>query len=698
MENKLYKKVIVFSVSCILLSQSQSFALDEEEIKQNKNKPSKSTSIVTMDEVLVTSVPLQESLFSSAQPVSVLEDRELKGKVESSLGDTLSSEPGVRSSYFGPGAGRPVVRGLSGDRVKILQNGVGSQDVSNTSPDHAVALEPGVSQKIEVIRGPASLLYGTTAIGGVVNVLDNRIPEELPNSCIDGSVEIRGATNGKERATSNSINSRLGNLALHFDVASRKADEIDIPGFARTKALRDNGPELEFPEPKGKLPYSQNEANTLGIGTSYITEKGFVGLAGSLYNNEYGVPNGEKNISIDGRQPRFYFRTKRYNPLDYVESMDFKFGFNEYKHTEFEDGEVGTVFENRGLDSRYEIQHESILGLEGVLGFQASRAEFSALGEEAYQPPTDTDILSMFMLEKLPVSESFRFELGLRVDGQSTEATNYISSDGEVVDSLDKDFTTFSQSLGAVWNPTEVYAVALSLAHTERAPTGQELFANGPHIATAAFEVGDPTLDRERSLGLDLNLRKKTGLFTGFVGGFFNRFNDYIGLNPNGESEDDFPVYLYQAQDVDYYGFEGKIAIHLLGEEFNEGTVQDLNFYMQPDYVWAEDRNTDNTLPRIPPFRVRTGLEYKDDTFASNIEVLSVLKQNREAEFESETDGYTFLNLGLTKEVTIRGQAVELFLKGENLTNSKGREHVSFIKDVAPLPGANVTSGIRLRF
>ena len=654
------------------------------------------SSVQRLPETIVQSGALEQTLFESAQPVTVLSGQELMTRAQTTLGETLSTHPGISSSTFGPGASRPIIRGLGGDRIRILENGIGTQDVSNTSPDHTVTIEPSLVNKIEVVRGPAALLYGTSAVGGVINVFDNRIPEELPDGPVSGTIQARGGTADKERTGVISLNAPAGPFAFHFDAFARQTDDIDIPGFARTEALRESKSELEFSEPKGRLPYSATESDNITAGTSYIRDNGFIGAALSNFTTKYGVPNGEENISIDAERQRVDIRGKLFEPFHYVKDMDLKIGIVEYDHTEFQGPEPGTKFKNDGVDARYEIRHAKIGALEGVLGFQYQHSDFAALGEEAYQPPTESRTASVFLFEEYSYSEPVKFQVGARFDHQSIDAEAYTPPESTTASNASETFPTFSQSAGLVWSFLDDYALAFSLAHTERAPTGQELFANGPHIATAAFEVGDPRLDAERSWGYDVTLRKKSGPVTGSVGIFYNRFSNYIGLIPTGATEDELQVFEYSSLPADFYGFETQIAYHLFGDG---DAPENLSIDLQPDYVYAENRQAGEPIPRIPPFRVKAGINYSiADFLSTRLEAQHVFRQERNAPGETETPQYTLLNAYVTKPLSFQNYDLELFIRGTNLLNEKAREHTSFIKDIAPLPGANVLGGVQLKF
>lgn len=681
------------SMKAIGMSMLLVAAFDAAPVAAQSATPSPSptpSADVRLGQVIVRSSPLQDTLLKSAQPVSVLTGEELLSKAQSSLGDTLGAEPGVASSSFGPGSSRPVIRGLGGDRIRVLENGVSTLDVSNVSPDHTVTVESTLVDRIEVVRGPAALMYGTSAVGGVVNVFDNRIPEALPEKSITGTAEVRGETVNEARAGVVSVTAPVGKFALHADGFARKSDDIRFPGFARTEALRESTP-LEYDEPRGKLPYSFTDNDNLTLGGSYIFGSGHFGAAVSEYNSTYGVPNGEPDISVDAQRRRLDVRGVVRDDSSWIDSVTTRLGAVEYDHTEYEGAEAGTKFSQNGFDGRIDITHRKFGALKGAAGVQMQDSSFKAIGEEAFQPPTDSQTLSAFVFEGLELSDSVTLQAGARYDNSVLDSDGFNEGGG---DDISRDFNTFSQSGGVVWDMSKDYALALSVAHTERAPNGQELYANGPHVATGAFEIGDSELSLERSLGTDLTLRKDSGSWRGSLGGFYNRFWNYISLNPNGEVEDDLPVYVFEQVNADFIGFESEIAYFLV-----DRAQEQISFDIQPDYVWARDRDNDEYLPRITPFRLKVGGNYyHQDLFRARLEAQQVFAQRNTADFETSTDSYTMVNAYLSKDVSLAANTVELFLRGSNLLNEKARNHVSFIKDVAPMPGASVMGGVRVRF
>lgn len=650
-----------------------------------------------LEEMVVESAPLEDPMEAASQHVTVISGSDLTVGAQNTLGETLASQPGIAASSFGAGASRPIIRGLGGDRIRILENGIGTQDASNVSPDHAVTIEPSTLSKIEVTRGPAALLYGTSAIGGVVNVFDNRIPEELPSGRADGNAQIRGGTVDKERNGSFNVTTSAGPVALHADGFKRKTSDYTIPGFAHSEDLRRTSPKTD--EPRGTLPSSSTDSDNVTLGTSLIRENGFIGAAVSQYSTTYGVPNGEPDVSIDAHRNRADFRGKLYAPASEIKSLDLKLGIVDYDHTEYEGSTPGTVIRNNGIDSRFELAHNPLGPVEGIVGLQFQRSDFEAVGDEAFQPPTVTDIGSGFLFEEYKISPTLALQGASRFDRTSVDGDPSIALGPN---GRNEYFSTVSSSLGSVWKPADGYSVTLTISRSERAPTGQELFAEGPHVATGAYERGDLDLRPERSWGYDLSARKETGRITGSTGVYYNRFSNYIGLYPTDEVLDDFTVYEFRAARADLIGFESQFALHLLDPARSTDTSEnthDLTFDIQPDYIYAVNRDTNDPLPRIPPARIKTGITYsRPEAIRARLEVQQVFHQTRNASEETETPHYTFLNLYITKPIVINTQKFDLFVRGLNLLNEKARDHTSFIKDVAPLPGANVVGGIEWKF
>lgn len=649
--------------------------------------------------VVVTATPGAAALSEVAQPVSVLTGSELSAKLQPTLGETLAQEPGVSSTYFGPGSSRPVIRGLGGDRIRVLQSGVGTADASNTSPDHAVSFDPLAADQLEVVRGPATLLYGSNAVGGVVNILDDRVPDTVADRPVHGRAEVAGATAADERSGALSLTGGHKAFAWHADILKRKTDDVSIPGFAESAALRaEEGEEGEDHEQvQGVLENSAVDNTSGALGASLVGNRGFIGLALSGLDSLYGVPGhhhheGEEGappeeeeaaVQVDLRQRRADLRGEWRQPFSGVRNVRLRLGVADYEHKELEGEAVGTVFTNDAWEGRLELNHESVGPFTGAIGVQGARRDFSAIGEEAFIPPTITDLWALFVFEEAR-SGAWRFQVGGRVERQTVE-----SRGDELVE---RDYTGVSGSGGLVWQP-EGWSAALTVARSVKLPNAEELFSNGPHLATRAFEIGDPDLIKEKSLGVDLSLRKRTGRLTGELNFFMNRFDDYIFEQLTGEVEDGLQVVQYVQRDAQFRGVEAQARIELF-----HGEPHHLDLDLMADYVRAELRGTDEPLPRIPPFRYGAALHYDSGTWNGRVEVRGVAEQDRIGPFERPTEAYTMLNASLGWRLVFGHSVLELLLRGTNLTDEEARNHVSFLKDLAPLPGRDVRLIARLAF
>ncbi len=689
------------------------------------------TAAVEMDELVISSTPLGRTLFQQAQAVSVLEGRELTQALQPTLGDTLSRLPGVTATGFAPGASRPVIRGLGEDRIRILNNGVNLLDVSNVSPDHAVTLDPLLMEKVEVVRGPAALLYGPNGVGGVVNVLDGRIPETRVEPGV-GGLPVRGKLDSRYGSGSDlwsgagQLDVGLGPVVIHVDGFRREAENLHIPGDARSARLQRISPlEAGEKEANGRLPNSFSESEGGALGSSYIWDKGFFGTSYSFLNSNYGTV-AEESVTIDMEQERWDGRGAFYSPFAGVKEIKYSFGYSDYTHTEFEGAEVGTVFLIEGYDARVDLEHEKLGPFEGAIGYQTNHSDFSALGEEAFLPPVESDSHAVFLFEEI-TSGDLRWQFGLRYDHTEVRSRTF----GEFGRGKDLSFDALSGSAGVVWTLPQDYSVAFNAAFTQRAPTYVELLADGPHLATAAFERGDAGLDLEQSLGLDLTLRKSSGFVTGSVSAFHNRFNDYIGLFPTGEGflfgEDgefeELPVFAYEAVDADFMGGEVEATFHLMapaeapapaaGGKHSAGkqpvgkgpaavaavsSGPRLDLELKADYVYTRLRGEGGALPRIPPFRTSAALVLGYEKWTARLEGQYSASQTRTADFELPTDSFFLLNAGLSCRVLEGPVTMDVFVRGTNLLNDEARLHTSFLKDIAPLEGRAVTVGLQATF
>ena len=648
-----------------------------------------------LGELVVTTSALDRTLFELAQPACVLKDDALADRLQATLGDTLDGQAGVSATRFGPGASRPIIRGLGEDRVRILQNGTSVLDVSNVSPDHAVATDPLAIESVELVRGPATLLYGPNTVGGVVNVMDSRIPEERVNG-LTGGADASFGTVDDLTSFSGAVNFGHGSWAFHLDGFQRETGNLAIPGYARSERLRAEDPQAD--EAYGSLPNSFTESDGGALGASYLFKSGFVGVSYSEMNSYYGTV-AEEEVTIDLEQARWDLRGAVYGLTPWVKEWNFKFSHSDYGHTEFEGAEVGTRFLIDGFNARTELLHEPFGNFEGLVGLELQRNDFSALGAEAFLPAVENQVNSIFGYEELKL-DPFTLQFGARYDQQNHQTAD-----------IERTFDSISLSSGVVYVPVEDYALALSLAYSQRPPTYVELFAEGLHVATGTYEIGDPDLAKENSFSIDLSLRKKAGRVTGGISGFYYRFEDFISLQPTGADFTDggevFPEFAYEAGGVDFYGAEFEMIFHALQPVASEpagksplGLVSDqtLDLIFRADWVHAENRDSGEAMPRIPPFRLTLALDGQWQKLGARVEGQWVANQDRIADYELPTDGYFLLNAGVDYQLPLGDSVTTIYLKGVNLLDEEARQSTSFLKDVAPLGGRGLVAGLRVEF
>lgn len=645
-----------------------------------------------LGEMLVTSDRTDQTLFEQLQPAGVLTGADLRYEIAPTLGETIAREPGVSATAFGPGASRPIIRGLGEDRVRVLQNGTTVFDVSNVSPDHAVASEPLTAKSIEILRGPASLLYGPNTVGGVVNVIDGRIPtEQFAADWPTGKFATSYSSADRSFANAGSVDWGAGPFAFHLDGFHRESENIRIPSYARSARLRaaDPLPPGET-EARGTLPNSATQSTGATFGGSYIGEKGYIGLAVSGIDSRYGTV-AEEEVTIDLRQRRVDLQGAVFEPFRGAKEIDFKLGWTDYGHTEFEGPDPGTRFLTEGVNGRLELLHEPVLGFEGAIGAEAKVSDFSALGSEAFLPSVDSRAYSLFVFEERLLTDALRAQFSARFDNQTHETA-----------ARERDFHVFGASTGLVWEPVEHYAVTSSIAATRRPPTYVELFADGPHIATGVVEIGDPDLGTEDSLALDLGVKKNAGRVTGSAGVYYYRFSNFINLSPTGTIDpgEGLPVFAYRAVDAELAGAEVETVIHLLDAVDPAAPAPDqaLGLILGADFVRAENRKTGEPLPFIPPVRGRSALDYRNGAFGAKLEGIIAAAQSRNAANELPTDGYFQLNAGVSYDFEMQGVKTTAWLKGINLSDEEIRYSTSALKDMAPLAGRGVALGLTAQF
>jgi iron complex outermembrane receptor protein len=695
-------------VACVLCA-SPALAQDAAPPGNTAGRP------VATPKVFVTSSPLGNSgLFDMAQPASVVAGPELTFRREPTLGETLGQMPGVSSSYFGPNASRPVIRGLDGDRIRLLNNGTGIADASSLSFDHAVPADPLVADRVEVVRGPAALMYGGSAVGGVVNVIDNRIPAEAIDG-VTGRGEVRYGGAADERSGVAVLEAGHGGLVLHADAFQRRTGDLRIPGYARSARLRAQDPQAE--EPRDRLPNSSAESSGGSVGASLVGDRGYVGLSYGGLNSNYGTVV-EEDVRIDMQSERVDARGELRDIEGFVTGLKFNANYTDYQHRELEGSAVGTTFLNKAYEGRIEALHRPVGRMQGAFGLQFLSSDFSALGDEAFVPDTTTRSAAVFAFEELPFERS-KVTFGARlenprVSSEGGGATDPVLGGPRFGDATSRSFTALSGSVGAIHALTGVFSVAANAAHTERAPTQYELFANGPHLATNQYEIGNRDFGRERSNALDVQLRAQAGPHSGYVGAFYTRFDNFIGLfgtgNTRGKDGELNPQDLdgdgiadlsgepilteaaFRQVRAEFRGFEAEGRFRLVDRS---GT---LHLTLRGDYTRATNRADGRPLPRIPPLRFGAGLDYVFNNLGARLDVQYAAAQDRVSEFELATDSYTLVNAMVNYRFQAAHMTWDAYARLMNLLDEEARNAASFLKDIAPLPGRGLMVGVRASF
>lgn len=673
---------------------------------QEKPEPSP----VELESMIVTASPFAISKEELVVPVSSLTGSELERTAQASLGATLDGEPGVHSTYFGPGSGRPVIRGFDGDRVRILNQGTDSFDVSQTSPDHGVSIEPLFARDIEIIRGPASLLYGNAAIGGVVNVIGKELPRERTARRLLGQFESVYGSVADSFSAGTSLEGGTDDFAWSVGYLERSAEDHEIPGLAESvyqmQAEGEAFPnEAESEEGYGVLENSFSDTRSAYAGGTRFFNKGSLGISYSEYNADYGVPghahdseegpHGEEAVAIDLEQSRLSLRAELLEPGQLLENVEIQFGYGDYRHMELAEKETGTIFERKGGELRITGTHVPRGKLTGAIGIHLKEDSFSAIGEEAFIPTNQSSSRGLFLVERLNTSWG-AWEFGGRLD--------LIEVDPEDTSAPKRKFTSATGSAGLVRRLSDASILSANFTYAERAPNASELFAFGPHAGTQSFEIGNATLETERSLNFDLGLRQSAGKATGELTVFFSDFRDYVYLQgidiatataQYGElNSEGLNVLQAAAADARFYGFELELRFHFLEED-----EQRVHFDLLIDQTRAWNESLDAQLPRIPTRRIGGRFEREAGPWLMGIEGRHSEAASRLAPNELPTDSYFLWSADTRYRFPSAGSsATELYLIGRNLANAEARAHTSFLKDLLPLPGRSIELGLKTTF
>jgi iron complex outermembrane receptor protein len=653
--------------------------------------------------------------------VSVLDEEKLTHDMKASLGDTLTSLPGVSASSFGPTASRPILRGLQGERVRVLTDGIGSLDLSSSDPDHAVTINPLTARRIEVLRGPSALLFGSSAIGGVVNVIDTRIPRSVPDKPVRVDALASYSSAANDRSAGGSVDVPLGgHFVAHVDGAYSKYDDLRIGGFVLSKPLRDIA--AASPDPaiqqladlKDKIPNTEGRVDDIAGGLAYVDGELNIGVSYNHHDAKYGVPirftldpTVDPEVpTIDAHQDRFDARANV--PIGgFFKVFEFRGGISKYQHSELEeDGSVGSRFFSNGGEMRADLVQTERGGWGGTSGVQYLNQDARIRGDEKYLPDSRNKQLGLFTLQTVQ-SGPIRFEGGLRVefarlnakaderiaeigDELRAEAMEDIPETGTVP--IGRSFTPVSGSIGANYEFTKGWRAGLSLSHSERAPAIDELFSLGAHGGSQQFLIGNPDLKKERSNSVELGVHHTTGPLHVEGSLYYSRFGSFIYQAPTGEIEDGLPVYEYRQGKANYYGFELEGDVKLgkaLGIDWGGELVTDA--------VRAKIRNFGNA-PLIPPFRVLGALTGSRGQVDGRLEVERVWAQHKIAPNETPTPGYTMVNASFDWHPFSAHPDLTLSLQGNNLFDVDARRAASVLKDYAPLAGRDIRLAARVSF
>ncbi|MDP2565518.1 TonB-dependent receptor [Pseudoalteromonas marina] len=692
----------------------------------------------------IEATPIHMSAMESASPVSVLSGEQLRRQQAATLGDSLEKLPGVNTNFHGKVASTPIIRGLSGPRVLITQNGLDVSDVSRVGPDHSVASEASTAQQIEVLRGPATLFYGSGAIGGVVNVVDNRLPTD---STTRGEWNLEHNSADNQKVASFNATTGTDSVAFYADAFWREADDYEVPVAA---AIDNDG---EGHSGDYKVENSNEESDGFTVGASYLMDNGFIGLAVEQFNRQYGIPghthgeeeeeehsDEEESVFADLEQTKVQLLGEYNLDNKWLNKVNLRVGHTDYEHAEIEGGAVGTTFKNETNELRIDLLHNQFNEWNGGISFHYKQSDVEAQGEEAFTPPSETESFAVALMEERHFGD-FLVQVGGRIERVTIEAGDVLlphidahaHDEAQEADEHDHDheentettrvfdveheFTPISLSAGVVWDFTPNYNLGLSVSRSERSPSASELLSFGPHIGTGTYEVGalfdldedghlglsSQTIDLETANNIDLTLRKTQGDVGFILNAFYNQVDNYYyqidtGLfaesgHDHGDEEgadehdhsSELPVYLFKTDDVILHGFEAQIAWQLT-DEFKVDLFS--------DYVRARLKDGGD-LPRTPPLRFGSELSYQTDKLSAHIHVTRYQKQDRTAPQETATDSYTLVDASISYDLSVLNQDMSVYLRGTNLTDTEARVHSSFVKNIAPRPGRSFALGIR---
>lgn len=658
----------------------------------------------TEKEIVVTA-PYVERL-DILSGTSALSGEELASETQGQIGDMLTNIPGVSATSFSPGASRPVLRGFQGNRVAVLTDGIGNIDASNTSADHAVTIDALTTERIEVLRGPAVLLFGGQAVGGAVNVIDKRIPRAVPSEAVHVDALLGYSSVSREYSGGGSVDVPLSDrFVAHVDGSYRKSKDLRIGGFLLSPELRAEALDVAADEAalgnvteaanardwadfRGRLPNSGVETWSFGAGGAFIDDGGNLGISFNVYDTFYGIPERPEftepvggEVSIDLRQYRFDLRGEVELGDGFLDKARIRAGYADYVHKELEGPDVGTTFFSKAIESRFELTQNDKGGWRGASGLQFQTRDFEAVGDEAFLPPTRSNLLGLFTLQEFSIG-NLDTEVALRFDHASLEAQPL---------GITRKFNNVSAAFGIGYNIGDL-KIGANVSRTGRAPSVEELYSDGPHVATQSYEVGDPTLRSERSWNGELYARYDSTRFDFSTTIYTNRFSNFIYESETGNIVDDLPEFVYLQRKAKIWGIEA---------EANAQLAHVGGFDLIVDGVADYTRATitgEGPAPRIPPLRLQGGLEMQSGALDLRGEVEWTDSQNRTAGFENPTDGFTMVNASVTWRPFGRDKNISLIAAANNIFDVEARRAASFTKDFVALAGRDFRLTARFSF
>ncbi|MBU3609291.1 TonB-dependent receptor [Polynucleobacter wuianus] len=646
-------------------------------------------------------------------PNKVLSGDELQNKLSGTLGATLANELGVSATGYGAGASRPVIRGLEGARVQILQNGLSVGDVSSISADHAVANPMQNTHQIEILRGASALMYGSSSSGGLVNVVNDRIVTSMPDA-LSGAINTSYETANQGKTGNLELDGPAGPLALHLDSTISNSNNYRIPGYAEQGgpnanwAINPTAPPVNIPY-SGKLPFSYSNQNSLGLGASYLRSDGYTGISLERMNHNYGIPTAEGGF-IQQSQNRYDFAHQTNDPFGGFSSIKVSAANTNYQHTEFtNNGVASTQWNNTATEARLELAHKELLGSRGVIGAQLTGSTLNAIdlstNNYAIVPQTKSNSSALFWVEEgrygaLKTNLGARYNYAAQNPNSATQFPNP-GSQGFQPNSYgpptiqNRQFNLMSYSAGGMVDVTRGYGIGLAYTVSQRAPTPQELYSYGPHDSTATFDIGNSNLGTETSHNIELSFQKTLGLIRSKVSLYRNQFTNYIyGFYTGSYSttNDNFSVVQASQANANIRGAEGELTYNwnqtgIGGRVF--GDVSQGSF------------NAGGNLPLQPAPRLGTELAYQREGWLTSATYIYSYQQNRLASWEiGPTPSYNLLNANLSYTERIGKINWTGYLALKNLLNEEIRYATSpmAVRLYAPQSGRSLMVGVRAAF